>query len=107
MLLIAEKENLQELINVANKFHLSWCVLGETTTSNTVNVYFKNEKVASLDYKIVAEGVPSCYTTPSKEFTPAKEKFLPDKIDLKELFLKVISRSKHSFKRAYIYSIRF
>jgi phosphoribosylformylglycinamidine synthase len=103
MLLIAEKENLQELINVANKFHLSWCVLGETTTSNTVNVYFKNEKVASLDYKIVAEGVPSCYTTPSKEFTPAKEKFLPDKIDLKELFLKVISNPNIASKE-HIYT---
>jgi len=103
MLLIAEKENLQELINVANKFHLSWCVLGETTTSNTVNVYFKNEKVASLDYKIVAEGVPSCYTTPPKEFTPAKEKFLPDKIDLKELFLKVISNPNIASKE-HIYT---
>ena len=103
MLLIAEKENLQELINVANKFHLSWCVLGETTTSNTVNVYFKNEKVASLDYKIVTEGVPSCYIAPSKTFTPSKEKFLPDRTDLKELFLKVISNPNIASKE-HIYT---
>lgn len=103
MLLIAEKENLQELINIANKLHLSWCVLGETTTSNTVNVYFKNEKVASLDYKIVAEGVPSCYVAPSKVFTPSEEKFLPDKVDLKELFLKVISNPNIASKE-HIYT---
>ncbi|GAB6078518.1 phosphoribosylformylglycinamidine synthase subunit PurL [Hydrogenobaculum acidophilum] len=103
MLIVIEKENLQELINIASKFHLSWCVLGETTTSNTVNIYFKGERVASLDYKIVAEGVPSCYVTPSKTFSPSMEKFIPEKIEPKELFIKVISNPNIASKE-HIYT---
>ncbi len=103
MLIVIEKENLQELINIANKFHLSWCVLGETTTSDTVNIYFKGEKVASLDYKIVAEGVPSCYTQPSKTFSPSMEKFIPEKMEPKDLFMKLISNPNIASKE-HIYT---
>ncbi len=91
MLIVIEKENLQEIINTANRFHLPWCVLGETTDEEYVNIFFKGERVASLNYKIVAEGVPSCYVAPSKSFSPSLEKFTPPKIDPKELFIKVIS----------------
>ncbi len=103
MLIVIEKENLQEIINIANKFHLSWCVLGETTSSNTVDIYFKGEKVASLDYKVVAEGVPSCYVQPSKTFNPPIEKFIPKKIDLRELFVKIVSNPNIASKE-HIYT---
>jgi phosphoribosylformylglycinamidine synthase len=103
MLLVIEKDKLQELINISQKFHLSWCVLGQTTDSDKVDVHFRGEKVASLDYKIVAEGVPSCYIGAQKTFEPSKEQFLPSDISLKDLFMKILSNPNIASKE-HIYT---
>jgi len=103
MLLVIEKDKLQELINISQKFHLSWCVLGQTIDSDKVDVHFRGEKVASLDYKIVAEGVPSCYIGTQKTFEPSKEQFLPSDISPKDLFMKILSNPNIASKE-HIYT---
>ncbi len=103
MLIISTKENVQRLIEITNKYHLSWCVLGETKEKNTVDIYFKGECVASLDYKVVAEGTPNCYNTPTKSLEISKGKFSPDNVDIKDLFLKVLSNPNIASKE-HIYT---
>lgn len=103
MLFITNKENIQSLIDLANRFHLSWCVLGEVVESNFVDIYFKNQKVVSLDYKVVSEGVPSCYVPSFKKPNITKEEFTIQDIDLKELFMKVITNPNIASKE-HIYT---
>ncbi|WP_457640256.1 phosphoribosylformylglycinamidine synthase subunit PurL [Persephonella sp.] len=106
MLYAVDEENVQKVIETA-KFHgLEAAVIGETTDTGRMEVFYRGEKVADLPISAIVDDAP-VYNRPRKEPEYLKEtrafdqSSLPE-VDLKEAIKKVIS-SPTIAKKEWVY----
>ncbi|NPA54014.1 MAG: phosphoribosylformylglycinamidine synthase subunit PurL [Aquificae bacterium] len=106
MLYAVDEENVDEVIKIAKWYGLEAAVIGETTDTGRMEVFYKGEKVADLPISAIVDDAP-VYNRPRKEPEYLKEtrKFnqndLP-KVDIKEAIRKVLS-SPTIAKKEWVY----
>ena len=107
MLLIIEEENLKHLEELANRYHLSYGVVGRTTEDKKFRALFGDELVAELPVSLIVDEAP-LYERPVKEPPYIKElrsfeqNLLPE-VDIKDSLLKLLS-SPNLCSKAWVYS---
>ena len=107
MLLIIEEENLKHLEELANRYHLSYGVVGRTTEDKKFRAIFGDELVAELPVSLIVDEAP-LYERPVKEPPYIKElrsfeqNLLPE-VDIKDSLLKLLS-SPNLCSKAWVYS---
>jgi phosphoribosylformylglycinamidine synthase len=106
MLYAVNEENVEEVIKIAKWYGLEAAVIGETTDTGRMEVYYKGEKVADLPISAIVDDAP-VYNRPRKEPEYLKEtrEFNQDtlpKVDIKEAIRKVIS-SPTIAKKEWVY----
>ncbi|EDP76197.1 phosphoribosylformylglycinamidine synthase subunit PurL [Hydrogenivirga sp. 128-5-R1-1] len=107
MLLIIEEENLKHLEELANRYHLSYGVVGKTTEDKKFRALFGDELVAELPVSLIVDEAP-LYERPIKEPSYIKElrsfeqNLLPE-VDIKDSLLKLLS-SPNLCSKAWVYS---
>lgn len=95
MLYSVKDENIEEVLKIAKKHGLEAAVIGETTDTGRIEVFYKGQKVADLPISAIVDDAP-VYNRPVKEPDYLKEtrqfnqNNLP-KPDLRDAILKVIS----------------
>ncbi|NPA13160.1 MAG: phosphoribosylformylglycinamidine synthase subunit PurL [Aquificae bacterium] len=106
MLYAVDEENVDKVLDIA-KFHgLEAAVIGETTDTNRLEVFYKGEKVADLPISAIVDDAP-VYNRPRKEPEYLKEtanfdqNTLPE-VDIKEAIRKVLS-SPTIAKKEWVY----
>jgi len=106
MLYAVDDENVEEVIKIAKFYGLEAAVIGETTDTGRMEVFYKGEKVADLPISAIVDDAP-VYNRPRKEPAYLKEtrtfdqNTLPES-DLKESIKKVIS-SPTIAKKEWVY----
>ncbi|MGC8868746.1 MAG: phosphoribosylformylglycinamidine synthase subunit PurL [Sulfurihydrogenibium sp.] len=107
MLYAVNEENVEEVLKIAKKHGLEAAVIGETTDTGRMEVFYKGEKVADLPISAIVDDAP-VYDRPRKEPSYLKEvksfnqDTLPEK-NLLESLEKVLS-SPTVAKKSWIYS---
>ncbi len=95
MLYAVDEENVEEVIRIAKSYGLEGAVIGETTDTNRMEVFYKGEKVADLPISAIVDDAP-VYNRPRKEpqYLQRTRSFdqsnLPE-VNIKETIRKVIS----------------
>ncbi|WP_297889855.1 phosphoribosylformylglycinamidine synthase subunit PurL [Sulfurihydrogenibium sp.] len=107
MLYAVNNENVEEVLKIAKKHGLEAAVIGETTDTGRMEVFYKGEKVADLPISAIVDDAP-VYDRPRKEPSYLKEvkSFNPDnlpKTDILESLKKVLASLTVS-KKSWIYS---
>ena len=107
MLYAVNEENVEEVLNIAKKHGLEAAVIGETTDTGRMEVFYKGEKVADLPISAIVDDAP-VYNRPRKEPSYLQEvkSFNQDTLpqpDLLEAVKKVLS-SPTVAKKSWIYS---
>jgi phosphoribosylformylglycinamidine synthase len=106
MLYAVDEENVDEVIKIAKWYGLEAAVIGETTDTKRMEVFYKNEKIVDLPISAIVDDAP-VYNRPKKEPEYLKEtkafnqNNLPE-VDLREAIEKVIS-SPTIAKKEWIY----
>ncbi|WP_456384324.1 phosphoribosylformylglycinamidine synthase subunit PurL [Persephonella sp.] len=106
MLYAVDDENVDKVIEIAKSYGLEAAVIGETTDTKRMEVFYKGEKVADLPISAIVDDAP-VYDRPRKEPDYLKEtrafdqNTLPE-VDLKESIRKVIS-SPTIAKKEWVY----
>ncbi|WP_457642303.1 phosphoribosylformylglycinamidine synthase subunit PurL [Persephonella sp.] len=106
MLYAVDDENVEEVINIAKSYGLEAAVIGETTDTKRMEVFYKGEKVADLPISAIVDDAP-VYNRPRKEPEYIKEtrafdqNTLPE-VDIKEAIRKVLS-SPTIAKKEWVY----
>jgi len=106
MLYAVDEENVDEVIRIAKWYGLEAAVIGETTDTKRMEVFYKGEKIADLPISAIVEDAP-VYNRPKKkpEYLKETQSFnqneLPE-LDLKEAIRKVLS-SPTIAKKEWIY----
>ncbi|WP_457624439.1 phosphoribosylformylglycinamidine synthase subunit PurL [Persephonella sp.] len=106
MLYAVDDENVDKVIEIAKSYGLEAAVIGETTDTKRMEVFYKGEKVADLPISAIVDDAP-VYDRPRKEPEYLKEtrafdqNTLPE-VDLKESIRKVIS-SPTIAKKEWVY----
>ncbi|MCX7760465.1 MAG: phosphoribosylformylglycinamidine synthase subunit PurL [Hydrogenothermaceae bacterium] len=95
MLYSVKDENVEEVLNIAKKHGLEAAVIGETTDTRRIEVFYKGEKVADLPISAIVDDAP-VYNRPVKEPEYLKEVKNFDqnslsKPDIREAILKVLA----------------
>lgn len=107
MLYAVEEENVEEVLKIAKKHGLEAAVIGETTDTKRMEVFYKGEKVADLPISAIVDDAP-VYDRPRKkpEYLEKVKSFnqnnLPN-VDILESLKKVLS-SPTVAKKSWIYS---
>ena len=107
MLYAVNDENVEEVIKIAKKHGLEAAVIGETTDTKRMEVFYKGEKVADLPISAIVDDAP-VYNRPRKEPEHLKQvksfnqNNLPE-VDLAEAIKKVLS-SPTVAKKSWVYS---
>jgi phosphoribosylformylglycinamidine synthase II len=107
MLYAVNDENVEEVIKIAKKHGLEAAVIGETTDTKRMEVFYKGEKVADLPISAIVDDAP-VYNRPRKEPEYLKQvksfnqNNLPE-VDLAEAIKKVLS-SPTVAKKSWVYS---
>jgi phosphoribosylformylglycinamidine synthase len=107
MLYAVNEENVEEVLKIAKKHGLEAAVIGETTDTGRMEVFYKGEKVADLPISAIVDDAP-VYNRPRKEPSYLQEvkSFNQDTLpqpDLLEAVKKVLS-SPTVAKKSWIYS---
>ncbi|ACN99078.1 phosphoribosylformylglycinamidine synthase II [Sulfurihydrogenibium azorense Az-Fu1] len=107
MLYAVNEENVEEVLKIAKKHGLEAAVIGETTDTGKMEVFYKGEKVADLPISAIVDDAP-VYNRPRKEPSYLQEvkSFNQDTLpqpDLLEAVKKVLS-SPTVAKKSWIYS---
>lgn len=94
MLYSVKDENVEEVLKIAKKHGLEAAVIGETTDTNRMEVFYKGQKVVDLPISAIVDDAP-VYNRPTKEPDYLKEvkSFEQSKLqkpDLREAILKVL-----------------
>lgn len=103
MLYSVKDENVEEVLKIAKKHGLEAAVIGETTDTGRIEVFYRDQKVADLPISAIVDDAP-VYNRPVKEPEYLKEtkKFdqnnLP-KPGLRDAILKVLSSPTVANKR--------
>ncbi len=106
MLYAVDDENVDEVIKIAKSYGLEAAVIGETTDTKRMEVFYKGEKVADLPISAIVDDAP-VYDRPRKkpDYLNTTENFnqntLPE-VDLKESIRAVIL-SPTVAKKEWIY----
>ncbi len=106
MLYAVDDENVEEVLKIAKWYGLEAAVIGETTDTKRLEVFYKGEKVADLPISAIVDDAP-VYIRPRKEPEYLKEvksfnqNDLP-KLDIKESIKKVLF-SPTIAKKEWIY----
>ena len=66
MLLVVERDKLEEVLEIADRFNLEAGVVGETQSEKTLRVFYKGEEVLSLPVELIVDRAP-VYDRPVKE----------------------------------------
>ncbi len=107
MLLVADEEKVEELRLLAQKYHLSWGVVGRTTEDGTLKAVYRDQVVAHLPVSLIVEEAP-VYDRPIKEPSYLKElrSFDPSKIEPADIgeALKKLLRSPNVCSKEWVYS---
>ena len=94
MLYAVDDENVEKVLEVAKFYGLEAAVIGETTDTKRMEVFYKGEKVADLPISAIVDDAP-VYNRPRKEPEYLKEtrsfsqKNLPE-VDIKDAIKKVL-----------------
>jgi phosphoribosylformylglycinamidine synthase len=106
MLYAVDEENVDKVLNIAKSYGLEAAVIGETTDTKRMEVFYKGKKVADLPISAIVDDAP-VYNRQRKEPEYLKEtrafdqKKLPE-VDIKEAIRAVIS-SPTIAKKEWIY----
>ena len=106
MLYAVDDENVEKVLEVAKFYGLEAAVIGETTDTKRMEVFYKGEKVADLPISAIVDDAP-VYNRPRKEPEYLKEtrsfsqKNLPE-VDIKDAIKKVLS-SPTIAKKEWVY----
>ncbi len=95
MLYAVDEENVEEVLKIAKSYGLEAAVIGETTDTNRMEVFYKGEKVADLPISAIVDDAP-VYNRPRKEpeylqKTRSFEQSTLPEVNIKEAIRKVIS----------------
>ncbi len=107
MLLICEEDKVEDLSEVAERYHLSWAVVGRTTNDKRFKAYFKGDIVADIPVSLIVDEAP-VYDRPTKEPEYVKEvkdfdqNLLPE-VDLKKTLRSLIA-SPNICSKEFIYT---
>ncbi len=107
MLLVAEEENVGKLIDIAQKYHLSYGIVGRTTDDRIFRAFYKGEPVAELPVSLIVDEAP-LYDRPTKEPDYLKElrnfqqDLLPE-VDIKEA-LRTLLASPNICSKEWVFS---
>ncbi|WP_293448575.1 phosphoribosylformylglycinamidine synthase subunit PurL [Persephonella sp.] len=106
MLYAVDDENVEQVIKIAKSYGLEAAVIGETTDTKRMEVFYKGEKVADLPISAIVDDAP-VYNRPRKEPEYLKETRVFDQnklpeVDIKEAVRKVIS-SPTIAKKEWVY----
>lgn len=107
MLYSVKEENVKKVLEIAKDHGLEAAVIGETTDTKRIEVFYKDEKVADLPISAIVDDAP-VYNRPFKEPAYIKDvknfdqNSLPQ-TDLRDSILKVLSSPTVSNKK-WIYS---
>ncbi len=106
MLYAVDDENVEQVIKIAKSYGLEAAVIGETTDTKRMEVFYKGEKVADLPISAIVDDAP-IYNRPRKEPEYLKETRVFDQnklpeVDIKEAVRKVIS-SPTIAKKEWVY----
>jgi len=106
MLYAVDDENVEEVIKTAKSYGLEAAVIGETTDTKRMEVFYKGKKVADLPISAIVDDAP-VYERPRKkpeylkETTAFDQNILPE-IEIKKAIRKVIS-SPTIAKKEWVY----
>ena len=106
MLYAVDEENVEEVLKIAKWYGLEAAVIGETTDTKRMEVFYRGEKVVDLPISAIVDDAP-VYERPRKEPEYLKEtrafdqNTLPN-IDIKEAIKKVLS-SPTIAKKEWVY----
>ncbi|WP_406656329.1 phosphoribosylformylglycinamidine synthase subunit PurL [Methanolobus sp. ZRKC2] len=99
MLLEVEPQNVQAVLDIAEKYDLNGSMIGELTEELTYTVEFKGEIAADIPVKLLTEGAPT-FERPSSEPAPREEGEKPEiPSDLKMAILDVLSSHNVASKK--------
>ena len=107
MMLVTEPDRVDDLVGIADRYHLSWAVVGETTEDSMFRAFFGEDLVADLPVSLIVDEAPR-YNRPTKvpaylkEVKNFNQDSLPN-VDISEAILKVIS-SPNVCSKEWIYS---
>ena len=106
MLYAVDEKNVGQVIDIAKSYGLEAAVIGETTDTKRMEVFYKGEKVADLPISAIVDDAP-VYNRPRKEPEYLKETRVFDQnklpeVDIKEAVRKVIS-SPTIAKKEWVY----
>ncbi len=107
MLLVIEEENVPALEEIAEKYHLSYTVVGKVTGDKKFRALFGGEIVAELPVSLIVDEAP-VYERPTREPSYLAEvrdfdqSTLPE-VDIREAFLKLLS-SPNVCSKEWVYS---
>ncbi len=107
MLIVAEPEAVEELKKIAQKHHLSWAVVGETTEDKRFRAFYGDELVADLPVSLIVKEAP-IYERPEKvpdyleEVRSFDQGSLPE-VNIKEALIKVLS-SPNVCSKEWVYT---
>ncbi len=106
MLYSVNDENVEEVKKIAKRYGLEVAVIGETTDTKRMEIFYKGEKVADLPITAIVDDAP-VYDRPRKEPEYLKEtrNFNQDKlpeVDIKEAIKKILS-SPTIAKKEWVY----
>ncbi len=106
MLYAVDNENVNEVIKIAKLYGLEAAVIGETTDTKRMEVFYKNEKIVDLPITAIVDDAP-VYDRPRKkpEYLKETQAFNQDtlpQVDLKNSIRKVLS-SPTIAKKEWIY----
>ncbi len=107
MLYAVDDENVEEVLKIAKKHNLEAAVIGETTDTKRMEVFYKGEKLADLPISAIVDDAP-IYDRPRQkpkyleEVKSFNQDSLPD-VDILESLKKVLS-SPTVAKKSWIYS---
>ncbi len=107
MLLVVEEDRVDELKEIARRYHLSYSVVGKTTEGSRFRAYFRGETVVDLPVSLIVDSAP-LYERPTREPAYLKELRAFDQNGLPEVdvpsALRELLRSPNVASKAWIFT---